>query len=365
MKKLYFVILLSLSLHFAFSQELKVKSFAVAEKDLSARTNVRKDINGNVCGLVKVGLTVKGAKFEGYVVGDVKYESGEYWVYMAEGAKRLKVLNDEYTPLEVEFSNYEIDKLKGNTTYSLTLIKPEVAVLPAYENYKGKPVIKELIKNMVFVKGGSFTMGTNGIKGVQLSPMEKPAHEVSVSDFYIGRYEVSQKEWKAIMGYNNSFFSGSERPVEKVSWDECQLFVKKLSDLTGIKFRLPTDAEWEYAAKGAKESDSHLYSGADLLNDVAWTKSNSNKKTHPRGEKIPNILDLYDMTGNVAEWVQDTYNLRKFSNYISNIENNKLYITRGGDWFNNEESCRNTYKSLVPKGSKGNNIGLRLACTEM
>ena len=342
-----------------------MKSFVVAEKDLSARTNVRKDLNGNVCALVKVGLTVKGAKFEGYVVGDVKYESGEYWVYMAEGAKRLKVLNDEYTPLEVEFSNYEIDKLKGNTTYSLTLIKPEVAVLPAYENYKGKPVIKELIKNMVFVKGGSFTMGTNGIKGVQLSPMEKPAHEVSVSDFYIGRYEVSQKEWKAIMGYNNSFFSGSERPVEKVSWDECQLFVKKLSDLTGIKFRLPTDAEWEYAAKGAKESDSHLYSGADLLNDVAWTKSNSNKKTHPRGEKIPNILDLYDMTGNVAEWVQDTYNLRKFSNYISNIENNKLYITRGGDWFNNEESCRNTYKSLVPKGSKGNNIGLRLACTEM
>ena len=269
MKKLYFVILLSLSLHFAFSQELKVKSFVVAEKDLSARTNVRKDLNGNVCALVKVGLTVKGAKFEGYVVGDVKYESGEYWVYMAEGAKRLKVLNDEYTPLEVEFSNYEIDKLKGNTTYSLTLIKPEVAVLPAYENYKGKPVIKELIKNMVFVKGGSFTMGTNGIKGVQLSPMEKPAQEVSVADFYIGRYEVSQKEWKEIMGYNNSYFSGSERPVEKVSWDECQLFVKKLSDLTGIKFRLPTDAEWEYAAKGAKESDSHLYSGSDLLNDVA------------------------------------------------------------------------------------------------
>lgn len=365
MKKLNLVILLSLSLHFAFAQELKVKSFVVAEKDLSARTNVRKDLNGNVCALVKVGLTVKDAKFEGYVVGDVKYESGEYWVYMAEGAKRLKILNDEYTPLEVDFSNYEIDKLKGNTTYSLTLIKPEVAIVPAYEKFKGKAVIKELIKNMVFIKGGIFKMGSNGIKGVKLSPMEMPAREVEVADFYIGRYEVSQKEWKEVMGYNNSYFSGSERPVEKVSWDECQLFVKKLSDMTGIKFRLPTDAEWEYAAKGAKENDTHLYSGSDRLNDVAWTISNANKKTHTRGEKIPNMLDLYDLTGNVAEWVQNTYNLRKFGNYISNVEDNEFYITRGGDWYNNEESCRNTYKSLVPKGSKGNNIGLRLACSEM
>lgn len=365
MKKLNLVILLSLSLHFAFAQELKVKSFVVAEKDLSARTNVRKDLNGNVCALVKVGLTVKDAKFEGYVVGDVKYESGEYWVYMAEGAKRLKILNDEYTPLEVDFSNYEIDKLKGNTTYSLTLIKPEVAIVPAYEKFKGKAVIKELIKNMVFIKGGIFKMGSNGIKGVKLSPMEMPAREVEVADFYIGRYEVSQKEWKEVMGYNNSFFSGSERPVEKVSWEECQLFVKKLSDMTGISFRLPTEAEWEYAAKGAKENDTHLYSGSDLLNDVAWTKTNANKKSHPRGEKIPNILDLYDMTGNVAEWVQDTCNLRNYSNLKSNVDDNEFNITRGGDWYNNEESCRNTYKSLLRRGSKGNNIGFRLVCSEM
>ena len=156
--------------------------------------------------------------------------------------------------------------------------------------------------NMVFVQGGSFQMGSNNGQSD-----EKPVHSVTVSDFYIVKYEVTQKEWRDIMGSNPSKWKGDNLPVEKVSWDDVQTFIKKLNAKTGLNYRLPTEAEWEYAARGGNKSNGYKYSGSNDIGSVAWYASNSGSKTHSVGQKKPNELGIYDMTGNVWEWCNDWY----------------------------------------------------------
>ncbi len=153
---------------------------------------------------------------------------------------------------------------------------------------------------------------------------EKPAHSVTLGDYYIGKFEVTQELWEAVMGSNPSYFKGSNLPVEQVSWDDCQTFIRKLNSLTGKNFRLPTEAEWEYTARGGNRSKGYKYSGSNNISDVAWYWENSgdrvlsgewdydkiknnNCRTHPVGMKSPNELGIYDMSGNVYEWCQDWY----------------------------------------------------------
>jgi len=169
------------------------------------------------------------------------------------------------------------------------------------------PVIQNLIDNMVRVDGGTFTMGATSEQGSNAAGDEKPAHQVNLSSFSIGKYEVSQEEWEAVMGSNPSYFKGAKRPVEKVSWNDCQAFIRKLNELTGRSFRLPTEAEWEYAARGGNKSIGDKYAGGDNLGSVAWYEDNSGGTTHNVGTKSPNELGLYDMSGNVWEWCQDWY----------------------------------------------------------
>ena len=150
--------------------------------------------------------------------------------------------------------------------------------------------VAQLIGNMVHVQGGTFTMGRTSSKAYWCDDSDKPAHQVTVGSFYICKYEVTQKLWKAFMGSNPSWTKGDNMPVEWVNWVTAQKFIRKLNAFSGKKFRLPTEAEWEYAARGGNRSHNYLYSGSDDINAVAWWQDNSGDKLHPVGTKRPNEL---------------------------------------------------------------------------
>ena len=215
---------------------------------------------------------------------------------------------------------------------------------------------------MLPVEGGTFTMGATSEQGSDAESDESPTHSVTLSSFMIGKYEVTQALWKAVMGSNPSYFSGDDLPVEEVSWEACQTFIKKLNGLTGKNFRLPTEAEWEYAARGGNRSQGYKYSGSDNIDDVAWYTSNSSSKTHAVGTKQPNELGLYDMSGNVWEWCSDWY-----GDYSSSSQTNPTGATsgsnrviRGGGWSYYACCCRVSFRDCYTPGNTGYNLGLRL-----
>lgn len=159
---------------------------------------------------------------------------------------------------------------------------------------------------MIFVKGGTFTMGATEEQGDDAWDNEKPIHNVTLDDYYIGETEVTQALWRAVMHRGNEgYFRGKNRPMEQISWDYCMEFLERISFFTGQEFRLPTEAEWEFAARGGNKSKGYKYSGSNTLDDVAWYDKSGGKKTHDVAQKQPNELGLYDMSGNVAEWCQD------------------------------------------------------------
>ena len=197
---------------------------------------------------------------------------------------------------------------------------------------------------MVKVAGGTFTMGASSSDSDAYSD-EKPAHSVTLSSYSIGETEVTQALWQAVMGSNPSSFKGNlQRPVERVSWDDCQAFIRKLNSLTGATFRLPTEAEWEYAARGGSQSRGYKYSGSRNLGTVAWYKGNSSYTTHPVKTKQPNELGLYDMAGNVWEWCADWYDGSYYANSPSSNPKGPSTgpgrVYRGGSWYSFAEYCR-------------------------
>ena len=229
-----------------------------------------------------------------------------------------------------------------------------------------KAVLQKLIDSMVKVEGGTFTMGATAEQGEDAYDDERPAHEVTLSDFLIGKTEVTQELWQAVMGSNPSEFKGSDLPVTFVLWDACQEFIKKLNSLTGLQFRLPTEAEWEYAARGGNKSKGYKYSGSNDIGSVAWYDSNSSLKTHAVATKAPNELGLYDMSGNVAEWCQDWY-----GDYDGDSQTNPKgpsdgfdLVHRGGSWSCDARSCRVSYRTYLNLGYGSNFLGLRLALAE-
>jgi formylglycine-generating enzyme required for sulfatase activity len=216
---------------------------------------------------------------------------------------------------------------------------------------------------MVYVRGGTFTMGCTAEQGTDCFGNEYPAHEVTVGDFYIGKYEVTQAEWKAVMGSNPSHFKGDNLPVEQVSWNEVQEFIRKLNTMTGKNYRLPTEAEWEYAARGGSQSRSFKYSGSNSIGDVAWYGENSGNKTHPVGIKRANELGIYDMSGNVWELMNDWY-----GTYNSGSQTNPLgpssgsyRVSRGGSWNYVARRARVSYRGYDEPGGRLDILGFRLA----
>ncbi len=223
----------------------------------------------------------------------------------------------------------------------------------------GKPVFKE--PDMVFVAGGSFLMGNNrGEKN------EMPEHAVKLSDFYIGKYEVTQSLWQSIMGNNPAASTQCDDcPVEEVSPAQVDDFISKLNKLTGKKYRLPTEAEWEYAARGGNKSAGYKYSGASNLADVGWFKDNADNKTHPVGQKKPNELGIYDMSGNVwelcADWFDKSFYKSSLTDNPVNNKTEKYRVVRGGSWRSPVERCFNTARNRNIADHHRQNGGFRLA----
>jgi formylglycine-generating enzyme required for sulfatase activity len=217
---------------------------------------------------------------------------------------------------------------------------------------------KEFEPEMIFVDGGTFQMGsTSG------EIDEKPVHSVELSSFSIGKYEVTQAQWKAVMGKNSSKFVGCDNcPVEQVSWDDIQKFILKLNQLTGKKYRLPTEAEWEFAARGGIKGKGYKYSGSNSIGDVAWCSKNSTNKTHPVGLKKPNELGIYDMSGNVWEWCSDWYDKYDSIKQVIPMGPNsgKLRVLRGGSWFVDASYCGSTYRSGDVPNIRSSASGFRL-----
>ncbi len=211
---------------------------------------------------------------------------------------------------------------------------------------------------MVFVEGGTFQMGSSSGDS-----NERPVHSVTLSSFSIGKYEVTQAQWKAVMENNPSSFRGCDNcPVESVSWNDVQEFIRKLNAQTGKNYRLPTEAEWEFAAKGGKQSRGYTYSGSSNVGSVAWYYDNSQSKTHAVGGKQANELGIYDMSGNVWEWCSDWY-----GNYNSYNETNPTgassgqnRVLRGGSWYIIADYCHTAIRNWYGPGGRDSSIGFRL-----
>ena len=579
------------------AQELTVKSFKLAENDISAQTQPRKDLNDRNCALVKVLYVGEIVDVEGNVVKPIVKRSNEFWIYMPQNSRQIKIVARNYIPMMITFKDYGIEKLESNKTYVLILVKPSAqnepvdaggnfyaisvqprnavvtidgiqqnvssdgeysAMLPygthTYKveaggyisksgsfsvssgdmppisvslvsalatvsvtcptpavslyvdkksvgnapwsgslregmhlveakkngyrsqqktiqlsqqqkldvafgelvailgnlsvNYKpfgadvyvdGKklgqsprvfngllvgnhqvevrkdgyatnkksvmisegqtasisgtlssntasssngyassssvssgsnvisiPVWNGITIEMVKVEAGTFMMGATSEMQNPYDD-EKPVHQVALTnDYYMSKYEVTQALWQAVTGKNPSKFKGDNLPVERVSWNDCQVFIRNLNNMTGRKFRLPTEAEWEYAARGGKKSRGYQYSGSSNISDVAWFDDINRNKKHPVGTKQANELGLYDMSGNVWEWCLDRY-----GSYSSSFQKNptgaimgEYRVFRGGRWGANERIGRTSCRSYCTPDFSYFNLGLRLVLSE-
>ena len=589
---LFSFFLLFAAISTAFAQKLTVESFKLAGSDLTAQTQPRKDLNDRNCALIKVGIGLQGVQFEGGIMGNVENKTGEYWVYMPQGNRQLKVKHANYAPVMVTFADYGVEKLESNRTYELIItasgnvigpvdaggnfyaltVSPKDAKVsidgvlqssssdgeysamlpygshtykveaggyisksgsftisssdmtpikvslvsamatvsvtcptPAVSLYVDKksvgtipwtgslkegmhlietkkdgyrsqqrtinlsqqqrldvafnelaaiqgnlsvnykpfgadvyidgnkvgqsprvfngllvgnhkveikkdgygtdsktvsilegqtaslsgvlttntsssvasgtsltgntitiPVKDGISIDMVRVEAGTFTMGAtpemeNPWDG------EKPTHQVTLTNnYYIGKYEVTQALWQAVMCNNPSNFKGDNLPVEQVSWDDCQEFISKLNSITDKTFRLPTEAEWEFAARGGNKGRGYQFSGNKKLSKVAWYKDNSRAQTHSVGSKQANELGIYDMSGNVWEWCQDRY-----GKYSSSSQTNptcdtsgSLRVFRGGCCYDNVRDCRSSNRDDSTPDHHSVGIGLRLVLSE-
>ncbi len=223
---------------------------------------------------------------------------------------------------------------------------------------------------MIHIDGGTFTMGATTEQGSDVWDNEKPAHKVTLSSYFIGETQVTQELWQAVMGSNPSRFKGAQHPVEYVSWNDCQDFIRRLNAATVMKFRLPTEAEWEFAARGGRLSRGYKYSGSDNLDEVAWYDRNTLYKgesgTHNVKTKRANELGLYDMSGNVLEWCFDWY-----GSYNDSAQTNpqgpssgSCRVGRGGSWFYNARDGRSSCRVNSDPGYRFEGLGLRLVLSE-
>ena len=216
---------------------------------------------------------------------------------------------------------------------------------------------------MVFVEGGSFMMGCDTL--IENCPKDElPMHEVTLSNFYIGKIQVTQLLWRTVMGSNPSKLAGDHLPVNMVSWSDCQIFIKRLNELTGRQFSLPTEAQWEYAARGGNKSKNYKYSGGNTLDNIAWYSQNSGKRPRRGADKAPNELGIHDMTGNVWEWCNDWYS-PNYYNFSADEDPSGFAVGtervfRGGSYRNSPQLSRVTYRNYQKPDRRYSDLGFRL-----
>lgn len=292
------------------------------------------------------GSMQDGSTFRIYT-GKLQFESGKYYVY--------NVLTNSFDVPPME---------EGDTTGESGSDEDD----PSPDDEKPSdddPSNTGITIDMISVPSGSFLMGSAD-DDTDAQDDERPQHMVTVSAFSIGRYEVTQQQWLEVMGTNPAYFQGSKvtanntaRPVEMVNMTEVNTFIQKLNQLTGLNYRLPTEEEWEYAARGGQTS-AFRYAGSNNVADVAWYKDNSGAVTHPVNDtsKQPNALGIYGMSGNVWEW---TSTLRTDSYETSAAVNSAYYVVRGGSYQNAANSCRVAFRHFYKPSERRNYIGLRLA----
>ena len=223
-------------------------------------------------------------------------------------------------------------------------------------------VVEGVSFEMVEVRGGTFRMGATSEQDSDALDWEKPVHSVTLSGYFIGKTEVTQALWKAVMGSNPSFFEGDNRPVENVSWYDCQEFIRELNALTGQNFRLPTEAEWEFACRGGNNSRGYKFSGSNYIDNVAWYVNHVDK-THPVATKWPNELGIYDMSGNVCEWCADWYGRysRDSRTNPKGSSDGSGRVFRGGGLIDDTWGCRSSQRSYRFPTYRNGDLGLRLA----
>lgn len=267
---------------------------------------------------------------------------------------------------------YKFSSKKHNFTKKATLVLLSLALTTAISAQNITVNANGVSFEMVPVEGGTFWMGAQKTdpSGQNYDPNassnESPVHQVTLDSYYIGQTEVTEALWEAVMGNNPSYFYGDNHPVEQVSWEDCQTFLNTLNELTGFTFRLPTEAEWEFAARGGNNSQGYYYSGSNTASNVAWYFSVSGWLTHDVATLQPNELGVYDMSGNVWEWCSDW-----MDDYPSTPQVNPQgpdagagRVARGGSWMDEEALCTVTSRAAYNQDNAGLFLGLRLATSD-
>jgi len=319
-------------------------------------------------GMLKISSSPADAEI--YIDGDRKgntpAKKGQpFAIKLSEGEYKIEIIKPISNP--DKYDQYYGEKTvfvaeKSLQTISLSLEKRQSEeFIEKREKKLGKAraeAIPKIMADMVTIPSGSFKMGSN--EGSD----EKPIHTVHISSFKMGKYEVTQGQWLAVTGYTPSRFSGLNRPVEQVSWDDIQLFLGKLNKITGKKFRLPSEAEWEYAARAGTSSKWSWGNSEGSAGSYAWYGSNAGFKTHPVGQKKPNAFGLYDMHGNVWEWVEDWYSDSYYRQSATTDptgpSSGRYRVYRGGSWNYSARFLRSAFRYYYSPGERFLNIGFRL-----
>ena len=348
--------------------EVKKEGYRSQQRTINLSQQQKLDVAFNELAAIQGNLSVNYKPFgaDVYVDGKKVGQTPRVFNGLLVGNHKVEIKKDGYG-----MDSKAVNILEGQTaTLSGVLTTNTSSSVASGASLSGNtitiPVKNGISIDMVRVKAGTFTMGATREMENPYDD-EKPIHQVTLTnDYYIGRYEVTQALWKAVMGNNPSKYEGDNLPVEQVSWDDCQEFISKLNIITGKTFRLPTEAEWEYAARGGKKSRGYQYSGSNNISDVAWHEDNSDSKTHAVGTKQANELGIYDMSGNVNEWCQDRYGFYSSSSQVNPTGSNSRYnrVYRGGSWFNNAGFCRSSYRRSNTPDNCNSYLGLRLVLSE-
>ena len=348
--------------------EVKKEGYRSQQRTINLSQQQKLDVAFNELVAIQGNLSVNYKPFgaDVYIDGNKVGQSPRVFNGIMVGNHKVEIKKDGYGT-----DSKTVNILEGQTATIAGVLTTNSSSSVASGTSSSGNTITIPVKNginidMVRVEAGTFTMGATA-EMKDPNDDEIPTHRVTLTnDYYIGKYEVTQALWQAVMGNNPSCFKGDNLPVEQVRWDDCQDFLSRLNLITGKTFRLPTDAEWEYAARGGKKSRGYQYSGSNKLSKVAWYDGNSGHKTHVVGSKQANELGIYDMSGNVWEWCQDWYDSYNSSSQVNptGANSGSDRVCRGGSWFGIARRCHSSCRYNYSPVGRSYVLGLRLVLSE-